>query len=80
MLYKIFRVNNSVTFTKYGLGNLLKLKRLGDSKDRPRITQDDTRLGFEVDYDRIIFSVLLEVCKTKHRLYLFPKQTLFIPD
>lgn len=27
--------------------NLLKLKRLGDIKDRPRLAQDDTRLGFE---------------------------------
>jgi dGTPase len=35
---------------------LLSLKRQGDTGKRLRIEQDDTRLGFEVDYDRIIFS------------------------
>ncbi len=35
---------------------LLSLKRFGDTEKRRRIDQDDTRLGFEVDYDRIIFS------------------------
>ena len=35
---------------------LLSLKRFGDTQKRLRIDQDDTRLGFEVDYDRIIFS------------------------
>ncbi|MDO9274616.1 MAG: dGTPase, partial [Lutibacter sp.] len=35
---------------------LLSLKRFGDTKIRPRKDQDETRLGFEVDYDRIIFS------------------------
>lgn len=35
---------------------LLSLKRQGDTSKRLRIDQDDTRLGFEVDYDRIIFS------------------------
>ncbi|MCB4799822.1 deoxyguanosinetriphosphate triphosphohydrolase [Neotamlana laminarinivorans] len=35
---------------------LLSLKRFGDTAERLRITQDETRLGFEVDYDRIIFS------------------------
>ena len=35
---------------------LLSLKRQGDNSKRLRIEQDDTRLGFEVDYDRIIFS------------------------
>jgi len=36
--------------------NLLSLKRYGDTKQRLRIDQDETRLGFEVDFDRIIFS------------------------
>jgi dGTPase len=36
--------------------NLLSLKRQGDTTKRLRKEQDDTRLGFEVDYDRIIFS------------------------
>ena len=35
---------------------LLSLKRFGDTQIRPRKDQDETRLGFEVDYDRIIFS------------------------
>ncbi|HIP48990.1 MAG TPA: deoxyguanosinetriphosphate triphosphohydrolase [Lutibacter sp.] len=35
---------------------LLSLKRLGDTEIRHRHLQDETRLGFEVDYDRIIFS------------------------
>ncbi|WP_027127511.1 deoxyguanosinetriphosphate triphosphohydrolase [Gelidibacter mesophilus] len=35
---------------------LLSLKRFGDSHKRIRKEQDETRLGFEVDYDRIIFS------------------------
>ncbi len=35
---------------------LLSLKRAGDVKDRFRKDQDETRLGFEVDFDRIVFS------------------------
>ena len=35
---------------------LLSLKRYGDTNKRLRTEQDETRLGFEVDYDRIIFS------------------------
>lgn len=35
---------------------LLSLKRYGDTNKRLRQEQDETRLGFEVDYDRIIFS------------------------
>ena len=35
---------------------LLSLKRSGDTNKRLRKEQDETRLGFEVDYDRIIFS------------------------
>jgi len=34
----------------------LSLKRYGDTGLRLRAEQDETRLGFEVDYDRIIFS------------------------
>ncbi|SDB59270.1 dGTPase [Flavobacteriaceae bacterium MAR_2010_188] len=36
--------------------DLLSLKRFGDTNKRLRKEQDETRLGFEVDYDRIIFS------------------------
>ena len=35
---------------------LLSLKRFGDLQKRERIAQDETRLGFDVDFDRIIFS------------------------
>ncbi len=35
---------------------LLSLRRYGDSHKRLRKEQDETRLGFDVDYDRIIFS------------------------
>lgn len=35
---------------------LLSLKRFGDIQKRERAKQDETRLGFEVDFDRIIFS------------------------
>jgi dGTPase len=35
---------------------LLSLKRFGDTNKRLRKEQNETRLGFEVDYDRIIFS------------------------
>lgn len=35
---------------------LLSLKRAGDTEKRLRKEQNETRLGFEVDFDRIIFS------------------------
>ena len=35
---------------------LLSLKRFGDTQKRLRVAQDETRLGFDVDFDRIIFS------------------------
>jgi dGTPase len=35
---------------------LLSLKRFGDTNKRIRKEQNETRLGFEVDYDRVIFS------------------------
>ena len=35
---------------------LLSLKRFGDVNKRLRSEQNETRLGFEVDYDRLIFS------------------------
>src|SRR6056300_1707893 len=36
--------------------SLLSLKRFGDTNKRLRAEQDNLRLGFEVDYDRIVFS------------------------
>jgi len=35
---------------------LLSLKKYGDSHTRTRLTENPSRVGFEVDYDRIIFS------------------------
>lgn len=35
---------------------LLSLKRFGDTQDRLRKDENPSRVGFEVDYDRIIFS------------------------
>lgn len=36
--------------------SLLSLRRQGDVNKRIRLEQDERRLGFEVDYDRVIFS------------------------
>lgn len=44
---------------------LLSLKRQGDTAKRLRKEQDDTRLGFEVDYDRIIFSAAFRSLQDK---------------
>ena len=44
---------------------LLSLKRQGDKGKRLRVEQDDTRLGFEVDYDRIIFSAAFRSLQDK---------------
>jgi hypothetical protein len=42
---------------------LLSLKRQATKANDCSVEQDDTRLGFEVDYDRIIFLRRLEVYK-----------------
>ena len=47
---------NLISNIKMTWEQLLSLKRQGDKGKRLRLEQDDTRLGFEVDYDRIIFS------------------------
>ncbi len=44
---------------------LLSLRRQGDTSKRLRSEQDDTRLGFEVDYDRIIFSAAFRSLQDK---------------
>lgn len=44
---------------------LLSLKKQGDTKPRIRKEQDATRLGFEVDYDRIIFSPAFRTLQDK---------------
>ncbi|MGY8913880.1 MAG: dGTP triphosphohydrolase, partial [Flavobacteriales bacterium] len=44
---------------------LLSLKRQGDTHKRLRKEQDETRLGFEVDYDRVIFSAAFRSLQDK---------------
>ena len=44
---------------------LLSLKRFGDTHKRLRKEQDETRLGFEVDYDRVIFSTAFRSLQDK---------------
>ncbi|AMA50234.1 MULTISPECIES: deoxyguanosinetriphosphate triphosphohydrolase [Flavobacterium] len=44
---------------------LLSLKRQGDTSKRLRKEQDETRLGFEVDYDRVIFSAAFRSLQDK---------------
>ena len=53
--------------------NLLKIRRFGDLKDRPRLAQNDTRLGFEVDYDRIVFSSAFRSLQDKTQIIPFSK-------
>src|SRR5699024_3420960 len=44
---------------------LLSLKKFGDTDERLRRDQNDTRLGFEVDYDRITFSAAFRSLQDK---------------
>ncbi|MGB5819082.1 MAG: dNTP triphosphohydrolase [Saonia sp.] len=44
---------------------LLSLKRFGDTHKRLRKEQDEARLGFEVDYDRVIFSAAFRSLQDK---------------
>ena len=52
---------------------LLKLKRFGDTKERPRMEQDSSRLGFEVDYDRVVFSSAFRSLQDKTQVIPFSK-------
>jgi dGTPase len=51
---------------------LLSLKRLGDKGKRLRREQNETRLGFEVDYDRIIFSSAFRSLQDKTQVFPMP--------
>lgn len=51
---------------------LLSLKRHGDTHKRLRKEQDETRLGFEVDYDRIIFSSAFRRLQDKTQVMPLP--------
>ena len=54
---------------------LLSLKRHGDTLKRLRIEQDETRIGFEVDYDRIIFSSSFRSLQDKTQVIPFSKKS-----
>lgn len=51
---------------------LLSLKRQGDTRKRLRSEQVETRLGFEVDYDRIIFSSAFRSLQDKTQVVPLP--------
>jgi len=51
---------------------LLSLKRQGDTSKRLRKEQNDTRLGFEVDYDRVIFSSAFRSLQDKTQVMPMP--------
>ncbi len=53
--------------------SLLSLKRYGDKNKRLRAEQDDLRLGFEVDYDRIVFSNAFRSLQDKTQVIPFSK-------
>lgn len=52
---------------------LLSLQRYGDKTKRLRKEQDETRLGFEVDYDRIVFSSAFRSLQDKTQVIPFSK-------
>jgi len=52
---------------------LLSLRRHGDKQKRLRTEQDPTRSGFEVDYDRIIFSAAFRNLQDKTQVIPFSK-------
>lgn len=51
---------------------LLSLRRFGDKGKRLRKEQNETRLGFEVDYDRIIFSSAFRSLQDKTQVIPMP--------
>lgn len=51
---------------------LLSLKRQGDTNKRLRKEQEETRLGFEVDYDRVIFSSAFRSLQDKTQVIPLP--------
>lgn len=53
---------------------LLSLNRFGDTTKRLRIEQDTSRLGFEVDYDRIVFSTAFRSLQDKTQVIPFSQK------
>ncbi|GFR80807.1 deoxyguanosinetriphosphate triphosphohydrolase-like protein [Elysia marginata] len=52
---------------------LLSLRRYGDKKKRTRRSENEIRLGFEVDYDRVIFSSDFRSLQDKTQVFPFSK-------
>lgn len=52
--------------------DLLSLRRYGDTSKRWRKDQEETRLGFDVDYDRIIFSSAFRSLQDKTQVVPLP--------
>lgn len=63
------------TFTKKRMNweQLLSLQRFGDTTKRIRKEQDEIRLGFEVDFDRIVFSSYFRSLQDKTQVIPFSK-------
>ena len=57
----------------YGLGVTSIIKGTWGQDKRLRIDQDDLRLGFEVDYDRIVFSNAFRSLQDKTQVIPFSK-------
>ena len=58
------------------MGRPISLKRHGDNVKRLRAEQDDTRVGFDVDYDRIFF---LPFCSLQDKTQVVPfSKTSFV--
>ena len=55
------------------LGTTTLLQRFGDTTKRIRKEQDEIRLGFEVDYDRIVFSSFFRSLQDKTQVIPFSK-------
>ena len=62
------------TSLKMNWDTLLSLKRFGDTNKRLRSEQDATRLGFEVDYDRIVFSMAFRSLQDKTQVIPFSQK------
>ena len=54
---------------------LLSLRRHGDTQKRNRKDQDETRLGFDVDFDRILFSSSFRSLQDKTQVMPMPVNT-----
>src|SRR5690625_7720449 len=55
--------------------SLLSLRRQGDTEPRLRVEQQPTRLGFDVDYDRIVFSSAFRSLQDKTQVIPLSKTT-----